>query len=224
MKDLVERVKQLPNDDECSTADTDHFWKDYFKITTQVDLFVSLDNQSIKQQQQIKNDTHVWEKIKHLHFNPLRDLPNFDRENYTYVDIFEYFSLALFKIIYFFISVKCFGNNHLEMVATAHRRSTLIDQTIVDQDMDGAFNKWLNFCKLKRYRWFFNNLSYLEIVLIDEENIENLIAKVNRNNIKEKSIKYCIQKKICVETKILRHRPIKLNNLITVIMQITVCN
>jgi len=79
LKHLVERVKQLPDDDECST-DTDYFWKDYFK-QTQVDLSVSLDNQSVKQQQQIKNDTRVWEKIKHLHFNPLRDLPNFDREN-----------------------------------------------------------------------------------------------------------------------------------------------
>lgn len=79
MKHLVERVKQLSNDDECST-DTDHFWKVYLK-QTQVDLSVSLDNQSVEQQQQIKNDTRVWEKIKHLHFNPLRDLPNFDREN-----------------------------------------------------------------------------------------------------------------------------------------------
>jgi len=78
LKHLVERVKQLPNDDICST-DTDNFWKDYFK-QTQIDLSVSLDNQSVKQQQ-IKNDTRVWEKIKHLHFNPLRDLPNFDREN-----------------------------------------------------------------------------------------------------------------------------------------------
>lgn len=120
--------------------------------------------------------------------------------------------------------MKCFGDNHLEMVATAHRRSTLIDQTIVDQDMDGAFNKWLNFCTLKRYQWFFNNLSYLEIVLIDEENIENLIAKVNRNTTKENCIKYCVQKKICAETKVLRHRPIKLNNLITVITQLTVFN
>ncbi|XP_060860226.1 uncharacterized protein LOC132937426 [Metopolophium dirhodum] len=187
LKHLVERVKQLPDDDECST-DTDHFWKDYFK-QTQVDLSISLDNQSVKQQQQIKNDTRVWEKIKHLHFNPLRDLPNFD--------------------------LKCFGDNHLEMVAIAHRRSTIIDQTIVDQDMDGAFNKWLNFCKLKRYQWFFNNLNYLEIVLIDEENIENLIAKVNRNTTKENCIKYCVQKKICAETKVMRHRPIKLNNLIT---------
>lgn len=107
------------------------------------------------------------------------------------------------------------------MVATAHRRSTLIDQTIVGQDMDGAFNKWLNFCKLKRYQWFFNNLSYLEIVLIDEENIGNLIAKVNRNTMKENCIKYCVQKKICTETKVLLHRPIKLNNLITVITQLT---
>jgi len=111
------------------------------------------------------------------------------------------------------------------MVVAAHRRNILGDQTtIVDQDMDGAFTKWLHFCKLKRYQWFFNNLSYLEIVLIDEENIEKLIAKVNRNSTKENNIKDCAQKKICVETKVLRHRPIKLNNLITVITQLNVLN
>jgi len=110
------------------------------------------------------------------------------------------------------------------MVATAHRRSTLIDQTIVDQDMDGAFTKWLHFCKLKRYQWFFNNLSYLEIVLIDEENIGNLIAKVNKNTTMENCIKYYVQKKICAEAKVLRHRPIKLNSLITVITQLNVIN
>lgn len=80
MKHLVEQVKQLPNDDNMCSTDTDHFWKDYFK-ETQVDHFVTLDNQSVEQQQQIKNDTRVWEKIKHLYLNPFRDLPNFDREN-----------------------------------------------------------------------------------------------------------------------------------------------
>lgn len=102
------------------------------------------------------------------------------------------------------------------MVAITHRSSTLIDQTIVDQDMDGAFTKWLHFCKLKKYQWFFNSLSYLEVVLIDEENIENLIAKVNKNTAKENCIKYSVRKQMCAEAKILRHRPIKLNNLITV--------
>jgi len=110
------------------------------------------------------------------------------------------------------------------MVVTAHRRSTLINQTIVDQDMDGAFTKWLHFCKLKRYQWFFNGLSYLEIVLIDEENIENLVSKVNRNAMVENCIKDCVQKSICAETKVLRHRPIKLNNLITVITRLSFLN
>lgn len=123
-----------------------------------------------------------------------------------------------------FISVKCFDNNHLEMVVAAHRYSTLDDQTIVNQDMDGAFAKWLNFCKLKRYQWFFNSLSYLEIVLIDEKNIEKFVAKVNKNSTEKNYIKDCIQKKICAETKALRYRPIKLNNLITVISQLHVFN
>ncbi|XP_060845411.1 uncharacterized protein LOC132924993 [Rhopalosiphum padi] len=188
LKHLVEQVKQLPNDNNCY-MDMDDYWKDYFK-RTQIDFSESLDIQSVQQEQKHKQDARVWKKIKHLHLNPLHDLPNFD--------------------------LKCFGNNHLEMVVAAHRRNILGDQTtIVDQDMDGAFTKWLHFCKLKRYQWFFNNLSYLEIVLIDEENIEKLIAKVNRNSTKENNIKDCAQKKICVETKVLRHRPIKLNNLIT---------
>ncbi|XP_025198147.1 uncharacterized protein LOC112596601 [Melanaphis sacchari] len=187
LKNLVKRVKQLPNDNNYYT-DTDHFWKDFFK-RTQIDLSKTLDTQSAQQQQKYKQDAHAWNKIKHLHLNPLNDLPNFD--------------------------LKCFGNNHLEMVAAAHRRSILDNQTIVDQDMDGAFTKWLHFCKLKKYQWFFNNLSYLEIVLIDEENIEKLIAKVNRDSTEENYIKDCDQKKICEETKALRHRPIKLNNLIT---------
>jgi len=106
------------------------------------------------------------------------------------------------------------------MVAASHKRSTLIHQTIIDQDMDGAFTKWLHFCNLKKYQWFFNSLSYLEIVLIDEKNIKNLVAKVNRNTMEENCIKDSVQKKICAETKALRHRPIKLNNLITVIMQL----
>ncbi|XP_026820265.1 uncharacterized protein LOC113558877 [Rhopalosiphum maidis] len=187
LKHLVDQVKQLPNDNNCYT-DMDDYWKDYFK-RTQIDFSESLDIQSVQQEQKHKQDARVWKKIKHLHLNPLHDLPNFD--------------------------LKCFGNNHLEMVVAAHRRNILGDQTIVDQDMDGAFTKWLHFCKLKRYQWFFNNLSYLEIVLIDEENIEKLIAKVNKNSKKENNIKDCAQKKICVETKVLRHRPIKLNNLIT---------
>jgi len=121
------------------------------------------------------------------------------------------------KLYTIFISVNCFGNNHLEMVAAAHMRSILDNQTIVDQDMDGAFTKWLHFCKLKKYQWFFNNLSYLDIILIDEQNIEKFIAKVNRNSAEENCIKDCARKIICVETKALRHRPIKLNNLLTVI-------
>jgi len=87
LKHLVERVKQLSNDDKCYT-DTEIFWKDYFK-QSQVDLSISLDDQSVQRQQKIKNETSVWEKIKRLHLNPLRDLPNFDRKNsYTHMKIY----------------------------------------------------------------------------------------------------------------------------------------
>jgi hypothetical protein len=59
----------------------DDYWKDYFK-RTQIDFSESLDIQSVQQEQKHKQDARVWKKIKHLHLNPLHDLPNFDRKSY----------------------------------------------------------------------------------------------------------------------------------------------
>lgn len=117
--------------------------------------------------------------------------------------------------------VDCYGYDHLEMIAsvnsatTVRNSQTLNTLTIVDQGMDGAVAKWLHYLKLHKYQWFFNSLNYLEIVFIDEDNIDGLIAKVNRNFITKGA-----QKKMCISTKTLRDRPQKLNDLLLVILNI----
>lgn len=77
--------------------------------------------------------------------------------------------------------------------------------------MDGAFANWLHYLKLHKYQWFFNSLSYLEIVCIDEENIEAFIDKVNRNTITKGA-----QKKICLSVKLLRDREKKMADILMV--------
>jgi len=119
--------------------------------------------------------------------------------------------------------VDCYGYDHLEMIADANSAATvrnspkLINLTIIDQEMDGAVAKWLHYLKLHKYQWFFNSLSYLEIVFIDEDSIDGFIAKVNRNFITNGA-----KKKICISTKTLRDRPQKLNDLLLVILNIFV--
>jgi len=114
--------------------------------------------------------------------------------------------------------VECFGYNHLEMIAKTNRATilgdsqSLVDLTIINQEMDGAVAKWLHYLKLHKYQWFFNSLSYLEIEFIDEDNIDDFIAKVNKNSITKGA-----QRKICISTKTLRDRPQKLNDLLLVI-------
>lgn len=83
---------------------------------------------------------------------------------------------------------------------------------MVNEDIDGAIYKWLHYLKLHKYKWFFNSLSYFEIESIDEDNIERFITKVNKNSITKGA-----QKKICLSTKMLRERPQKLKELLTVI-------
>ena len=117
--------------------------------------------------------------------------------------------------------VECYGYNHLEMTAnsntatTTTNSQTLINPTVINQEMDGAIAKWLHYLKLHKYQWFFNSLSYDEIVLIDEDNMDGFIAKVNVNSITKGA-----QKKICKSTKLLRDRPQKLNDLLLVILNI----
>lgn len=112
----------------------------------------------------------------------------------------------------------CYGYNHPEMIASNSRYSNLMNAsqdlfnlTIVGQEMDGAVTKWLHFLKLHKYQWFFNELSYLEIEFIDEDNIEGFIVKVNKNSITKGA-----QKKICISTKTLRDRQQKFKDLLMV--------
>lgn len=99
------------------------------------------------------------------------------------------------------------ANNHTFDIS----KSNYLKLTIVDQDMDGAFSKWLHYLKLQKYEWFFNDLSYHEIEFIDEDNIEMFIVKVNKCTITRGA-----QNKICISTKTLRDRKQKLNHLLIV--------
>lgn len=102
------------------------------------------------------------------------------------------------------------------MVVNAHRKFFLGNQNLMTQEMNGAFENWLHYLKLAKYKWFFNCLSYLEIVLIDKDNIQSLIAKVNRICGNGNSIKMGAQERICTAVKELKFRPIKLGNLLWV--------
>jgi hypothetical protein len=121
------------------------------------------------------------------------------------------------------ILVDCYGYDHLKLIANVNNTTamsdcpTLNNLTIINQEMDGAVAKWLHYLKLHKYQWFFNSLSFLEIELIDEDNIDGFIAKVNKNFITKGA-----QKKICISTKVLRNRLKKLNDLSLVILNMFV--
>lgn len=114
--------------------------------------------------------------------------------------------------------MNCYGYNCLNIFVPANNLTYVISPstysklTIVDQDMDEVFAKWLRYLKLQKYEWFFNDLSYREIELIDSDNIEMFIVKVNKNTITRGA-----QKKICISTKKMRDRNLKLNSLMIVI-------
>lgn len=161
-------------------------------------------------------NTVVWPNIlQPTNLKSAPGLPHFKSKNHSLtklnITIFNYDVQLVFL-------VECFGYNHLEMIATTNRFTTLDDPqslndlTILHQEMDGAVAKWLHYLKLHKYQWFFNSLSYLEIEFIDEDNIDDFIAKVNKNSITKGA-----QKKICLSTKTLRDRSQKLNNLSLVI-------
>lgn len=108
-----------------------------------------------------------------------------------------------------------FGYDHLEMIEMNKNSNelslTLSKLTIISQEMEGAVYKWLYYLKLHKYQWFFDDLSYLEIEFIDEDNIEGFITKVNKNSITKGA-----QKKICISTKALRSRQQKFKDLLMV--------
>lgn len=90
-------------------------------------------------------------------------------------------------------------------VLTSFRPNYSGEPTIVSQDMDGAFYKWLQFSNLQKYSWFFNGLSYAQIEELDETNIKKYIIKVNKHNISPSA-----QRKLCAMAKFLRNRPNKI--------------
>ncbi|CAI6360720.1 unnamed protein product [Macrosiphum euphorbiae] len=186
LKHLIYQVNQLNNSRErhMPTETFGNFWPNYFR-PPHTDPFQPF---NVRPDQQ--PSTSVWPNIlQPTNLNSAPGLPHFRME--------------------------CFGYNHLEMIAKTKMASTLEDPqsldnlTILDQEMDGAVAKWLHYLKLHKYQWFFNGLSYLEIEFIDEDNIDDFIAKVNKNSITRGA-----QKKICLSTKTLRDRSQKLNNLL----------
>ncbi|XP_060862756.1 uncharacterized protein LOC132939546 [Metopolophium dirhodum] len=185
LKHLILKVNQLNNSQRHMPAETStgNVWPNYFR-SPQINPFQQF---NIRPAQEL--NTPVWPNIlqpTNLILDPGQ--PHFRME--------------------------CFGYNHLEMIAKANTATlgdpqSLIDLTILNQEMDGAVAKWLHYLKLHKYQWFFNSLSYLEIEFIDEDNIDDFIAKVNKNFITKGA-----QKKICLSTRALRDRSQKLNNLL----------
>lgn len=130
--------------------------------------------------------------------------------------ILIYFQLILFSLIFYLFLGNSLGYDNLERITTAKYSNSkhsqiLSNLTIISQEMEGAVSKWLHYLKLHKYQWFFDDLSYLEIEFIDEDNIEGFIAKVNKNSITKGA-----QKKICISTKALRDRQQKFKDLLMV--------
>lgn len=121
---------------------------------------------------------------------------------------------------YICFSVNLFNDDHLNMVKVSHNMNLMLQsKTIVNQDIDGWFQKYFSKTNLRKYQWFFNNLSYFEILYINENNITFLISSVNRKCGHGHSIKKGSQKKICAFTKAMRHRSLKLIALTEVILR-----
>lgn len=183
LKHLIHQVNQL-NKRSQRHMPTENIWTNHFK-SPQVDPFQQFNTQPAQHM-----NTPVWPNVlQPTDLKSVSGLPHF--------------------------SMECFGYNHLEMIAKTNRAAilgdsqSLVDLTIINQEMDGAVAKWLHYLKLHKYQWFFNSLSYLEIEFIDEDNIDDFIAKVNKNSITKGA-----QRKICISTKTLRDRPQKLNDLL----------
>ncbi|XP_025191727.1 protein Smaug homolog 2-like [Melanaphis sacchari] len=187
LKHLIHQVNQLKKSERHMQRETstENFWTNQFKLP-QIDPFQGFNIQPAQQHM----NSPVWPNLlQPTNLKSVSGLPHF--------------------------SMECYGYNHLEMIAKTNRSNilgdsrSLINLTILDQEMDGAVAKWLHYLKLHKYQWFFNSLSYLEIEFIDEDNIDDFIAKVNKNSITKGA-----QKKICISTKKLRDRPQKLNDLL----------
>lgn len=213
MKYLIQHLKQL-NDRRYihNETVTDNLWNNSF-LQTPIHSLEQMNSQfEPRMQQRIAS---IWPTmLQPATAHPTHSLPHFNCKNIALMTLM-FFSNFLIKCNLYF-SVSCSGYDHFEMIATANKPisdfpRTHTNLTIVDQDMDGAVAKWLHYLKLHKYQWFFNGLSYLEIEIIEEDNIEAFITKVNLNSITKGA-----QKKICISTKTLRDRPLKLKDLILV--------
>ncbi|XP_025209115.1 uncharacterized protein LOC112604349 [Melanaphis sacchari] len=186
LKHLISQVNQLNNTQRHMKKEflKEKIWKNNFK-TSQTDPFQRFSFQSAQQQH-----SRVWKNVMQ---------PTNLKSDYVQPHF----------------SMECYGYDHLEMIANVNsaiamnNSPTFINLTIINQEMDGIVAKWLYYLKLHKYQWFFNSLSYLEIISIDEDNIDDFIAKVNKNFITKGA-----QKKICISTKMLRDRPQKFNYLL----------
>ncbi|KAF0766130.1 Uncharacterized protein FWK35_00015775 [Aphis craccivora] len=185
LKHLIRKVNKLNNAQNHikKETSTENIWKNNYK-NPQIDPFQRFSFQSAQQHSRVWKNVLQPTNIKSAHVQP-------------------------------HFSMECYGYDHLEMIAnvnsvtTLSNPPTLINLTIINQEMDGAVAKWLHYLKLHKYQWFFNCLSYFEILSIDEDNIDGFIVKVNTNFITKGA-----QKKICISTKALRDRSQKLNDLL----------
>ncbi|XP_026814009.1 uncharacterized protein LOC113554387 [Rhopalosiphum maidis] len=186
LKHLISQVNRLNNTQHQIKKETlkENIWKNNFK-TSHIDPFQQFNFQSAQQ-----NYNRTWQKVlQPTNLKSAHVQPHF--------------------------SIDCYGYDHLELIANVNNTTALSDcltlnnLTIINQEMDEAVAKWLHHLKLHKYQWFFNSLSFLEIELINEDNIDGFIAKVNKNFITKGA-----QKKICISTKALRDRPQKLNDLL----------
>lgn len=95
--------------------------------------------------------------------------------------------------------------------------------TIESEGMDGQVMKWIKKLDLENCKWFYMSLSYNEISLINKFNIDMFISRARfrkgfQPHAFKKKITKSARKKIISSSLIMKDRPIKLRELIEVII------
>lgn len=95
--------------------------------------------------------------------------------------------------------------------------------TLESEGMDGQVMKWLKKLDLENYKWFYMSLSYDEISLINKFNIDMFIDRARfrkgfHPNAFKRKITKAGRKRIIATSLIMKERPIKLKDLIEVII------
>lgn len=85
-------------------------------------------------------------------------------------------------------------------------------RTIVTQRMDEAVCRWLNYFGIGEFQWFFNGLSYIELLHVDESNFHHYLAKFNICCMSTPTVL-----KICSAIREVRNRPLLLRLIAQVI-------